>query len=245
MNTEYNEYVTRQSQSPAIVQRWFARRVLKCVVKATGTPLSHMKLLEVGTGLGYLATEAKALGAVEYLGLEPNEQLRQFSSTVAAPFKVWDASLPEIPAEVSGQYNIAVLVHVLEHAADGHQARQWIEALLNNAEPGGQIVIVSPDVLDYAGYFWETDWTHGFPTSNRNVSQIFSDLNSDVVFSQRMRLGSINPILSSLGWWLSKIFPTRLANAFGRKLFGRDVGTGLQVAALWSLTFVVGRRSSN
>jgi len=241
MGSQYNEFVERQGQSPVLVQKWFANRVLKCVSSSTDIPFPDMYILEVGTGLGYLAQAARTLGAASYMGLEPNEDLRRISEEAASPYYVTSGQLPAIPESLKGKYNLAILVHVLEHAKDGHEARTWLSALLKHLSPGGAVVIISPDVLDYGPYFWDTDWTHGFPTSNRNVAQVFADIDADVTFSQRMRLGRVDPFSSSLGWWFSKLFPTRLANVVGRKIFGRDVGTGLQVAALWSLTFVVGR----
>lgn len=202
-----------------------------------------MRLLEVGPGLGYLAKAAHQFNVADYIGLEPNETLRVGAEKAASPYSVVSGGLPDIPNSIHHNYNIAILVHVLEHARDGHEARSWVQGLLENLAPDGAIVIVSPDIVDYGGYFWDTDWTHGFPTSNRNVGQVFLDLGANVTFSQRMRLGRVDPVMSSLGWWLPKLFPTRLANVVGRRIFGRDVGTGLQVAALWSLTFVVGKNS--
>lgn len=138
-----------------------------------------------------------------------------------------------------GQFDLVVLTHVLEHADSGYEACEWANALLATLKPGGHVVVISPDVLDYKGFFWATDWSHAFPTSAENVRQIFADTGENIKVATRMRFGTINPVVTGVAFLISKIWPTKLLNLVSRRTLGAELGTSVQVAFFWGLAFVV------
>lgn len=236
----YDEFAERTTWGPGTaVQKWFIRRVLHSILKVLKQDLKDLEVLEIGTGMGHFAEVAVADGVKRYVGVEPNEVLRKSAQQSAGQFEVLDGGLPNLPASTTGQFDFVVLTHVFEHAKSGYEAREWADALLATLKPGGHVIVISPDVLDYKGFFWATDWSHAFPTSAENVRQIFADTGGNVKVAKRMRFGTINPFVTSLAFLASKIWPTKLANLVSRSLLGRELGTSVQVAFFWGLAFVV------
>jgi SAM-dependent methyltransferase len=236
----YDEFADRTTWGPGTaVQKWFIRRVLTSTLKATGQDIAEIEILEIGTGMGHFAEVAVTEGVKRYVGVEPNQVLRESAQKSAGNFEVLAGGLPNLPEQTRGKFDLVTLTHVFEHANSGYEAREWADALLDTLKPGGFVVVISPDVLDYKGYFWATDWSHAFPTSAENVRQIFADTGGDVKVAKRMRFGTINPFVTSLAFLASKVWPTKLANLVSRSLLGRELGTSVQVAFFWGLAFVV------
>jgi len=239
----YDEFAERSTWGPGtVVQKWFIRRVLRTILKVLNRDLSELEVLEIGTGMGHFAEVAIADGAKRYVGVEPNKILREAAQQSAGAFVVLEGALPRLPAETAGQFDVVVLTHVFEHASSGYEAREWADSLLGTLKPGGHVIVISPDVLDYKAFFWATDWSHAFPTSTENVRQIFADTGAEVKVAKRMRLGTINPVVTGIAFVLSKLWPTKLANLVSRNLLGRELGTSVQVAFLWGMAFVVSEK---
>jgi len=236
----YDEFVARTTWGPGTaVQKWFIRRVLNTVLRVIQRPIGDLEVLEIGTGMGHFAEVAVAQGVKRYVGIEPNRMLRESAQQSAGKFEVLDGALPHLPSQTHGQFDFVILTHVLEHAQSGYEAREWADSLLSTLKPGGCVVVISPDVLDYKGFMWATDWSHAFPTSAENVRQIFADTGSTIKVAKRMRFGSLNPVTTSIAFLLSKLFPTKLANVVSRNLLGRELGTSVQVAFFWGLACVI------
>jgi 2-polyprenyl-3-methyl-5-hydroxy-6-metoxy-1,4-benzoquinol methylase len=236
----YDEFAERTTWGPGTaVQKWFIRRVLHTVLKVIDRPITDLEVLEIGTGMGHFAEVAVETGVKRYVGVEPNRVLREAAQQSAGRFEVLDAALPNLPESINDSFDFVILTHVLEHATSGYEAREWADALLKTVKPGGAVVVISPDVLDYKGFMWATDWSHAFPTSAENVRQIFADTGATVKVAKRMRFGSLNPFVTSPAFLISKIFPTRLANVVSRNLMGRELGTSVQVAFFWGLACVI------
>jgi hypothetical protein len=132
--------------------------------------------------------------------------------------------------------------HVLEHAPTYHAAREWCAEMMRVTRPGGSILIAAPDIRDYGTYFWDGDWSHGWPTTPRRVSQILRDLDLEVVVETSMHLGGLGPLRALGAHVASAMIPTRLVDMATVKAVGRPLASGLKVATLWGLAFVVARK---
>lgn len=242
----YDEFADRTTWGPGTaVQKWFIRRVLATVMKVIDRPLNELEILEIGTGMGHFAEVAVEQGVKRYVGVEPNHVLRESAQQSAGKFEVLAGSLPDLPAQTRGAFDFVILTHVMEHATSGYEARLWADALLDTLKPGGSVIVISPDILDYKGFMWATDWSHAFPTSTENIRQIFADTGASIKVAKRMRFGSLNPITTSVAFFLSKLFPTKLANVVSRSLFGRELGTSVQVAFFWGLACVIAEKNTS
>ena len=239
----YDEFAERTTWGPGTaVQKWFIRRVLNTVLKVIQRPIGDLEVIEIGAGMGHFAEVAVEQGVKRYVGIEPNRVLRESAQQSAGAFEVLDGALPHLPIETLGKFDVVVLTHVFEHASSGYEAREWADSLLATLKPGGHVIVISPDVLDYKGFFWATDWSHAFPTSAENVRQIFADTGANVRIAKRMRFGTINPLVTGIAFLFSKLWPTKLANLVSRNLLGRELGTSVQVAFFWGLAFVVSQK---
>ena len=236
---EYSEYAKRKDWAPGnALQRWLATRILLNALKVQGSQPDTCKILDVGSGTGLLGQAAIQMGFKEYVAVEPNLDLANLTKMRTNGCHVHEARLPDLPESLDHQFDIVVAVHVIEHAKNGYEARNWIISLLKTLSPGGVLIIVSPHAPDYKMYFWDIDWSHGYPTSVNSLKQILLDLRADIRKNSIMRLGSTNFAVSSFGYILGVLIPTRLVNIIGRSIVGRELGTGMKSALLWGVTFV-------
>ena len=51
---------------------------------------------------------------------------------------------------------------------------------------------MSPEILSSRAEFWSSDFSHGYPTSIRNVAQLMSDVGLNVIQSAHHRNGRFN-----------------------------------------------------
>jgi hypothetical protein len=105
--------------------------------------------------------------------------------------------------------------------------------------PGGYILVATPDIRDYKEFFWDSDWSHGYPTTPARITQIFNDLKVDVRFSGSMHFGSTTSFAAFFAHAISFLIPTRLVDFFTKKLVSRPLASGLKIALLWGLTIVI------
>jgi SAM-dependent methyltransferase len=128
-------------------------------------------MLEIGPGHGSLAALAIEAGW-RYSAVEPSPALAE--RLRASGIEVVQAMTPPIPA---GNSSCRVLYadQVLEHMSGIDAARQFVSEALRVIEPGGVLFVVVPDYLKERGFFWDIDYTHNFPTTERRVRQLLHD----------------------------------------------------------------------
>lgn len=235
----YDSYAARADWAPAErLHAWNARRLLANLSALTGLGPGS-SLLEVGTGTGRVARAAVDAGWL-YEGVEPTTALRKMTAERVG-VTVHDAALPDLPESLAG-FDAVMALHVLEHAPDPYAARAWLDAMAGTVRPGGAVLIASPDLRDYGAAFWESDWSHGWPTTPRRVAALMEDVGLDVTHVRSMRLGSVRS-WNYAGRVVGGLLPTRPVDALTQAAVGRPLATGLKIAALWGLTFVIGVRA--
>lgn len=240
----YTEYAGRRSWGPGnALQNWLLRRILREVVKALDLNPVDTSLLEVGSGTGQLAVISKSLGFKSYTAIEPNLELATITRSKVPGSQVYETYLPEIPKDLESTFQLVIAIHVIEHAKNGYEAREWVESMNRTLSSDGYLVIISPDAIDYKMNFWNIDWSHCFPTTVNNVSQIFKDLNIPIVRASSMRFGSTLFIFHFFAMLLNLLIPTRLFNFFSTKTIGRELGTGLKAALIWGNILIIGQQN--
>jgi SAM-dependent methyltransferase len=128
-------------------------------------------VLEIGTGDGYLARALRDAG-YRYLGYEPNDVLAEQAR--AAGFEMRNALVPPLQ-EYDSSCDVILMSHVFEHMADNRQAMEFLAEAKRCLRPGGTLIILSPDLIDFGADFWNVDYTHTFPTSLHRVQQMLMD----------------------------------------------------------------------
>lgn len=240
---EYSEFSERNGWGPGQpLQRWFSRRLLKEFLRVTSLTAGDIQLLEIGCGLGNTGVAAKAMGFRTYTAVEPNPVLAQAARERIVPDQVIEARLPELIPDLRQSSDVSLAIHVIEHATSGYEAREWVSGLAETVRPNGYVLVVSPDVRDFKSSFWDIDWSHAFPTTTNNLSQIMADLDLKVVCAKRFRMGTVKALPNFLALVISMLLPTRMLDALSRKLVGRDLATGFKTTALWGVAFIVAQK---
>lgn len=103
--------------------------------------IADKKILEIGSGTGYLLYELKKLGA-EVLGVEPGEHGIEGSKKYGVP--VINSFFN--PLEVTEKYDIVIFYAVLEHMQDAGGFLRDVKSVLSK---NGKIVLAVPDCGPY------------------------------------------------------------------------------------------------
>ena len=243
-SNQYDEYLKRARYSKSEkVQQWIPQRVLSTFIKKTKSDIKGFHCLEIGSGIGRGALAAKKLGFSSYTGVEPTTALREYCQS-EFNLNVLDCSLPDMAVINSESFDLCFSIHVLEHATSYVDARLWVEEMLRVTKGGGYCLIAAPDINDYGSYFWDSDWSHGFPTSPRRLSQMMSDFDVDITYSGSMHLGSVSGLSAFIAHVIGFFIPTKLIDLLTMKLHKRPLASGVNFALLYGLTFVIVQKRS-
>jgi hypothetical protein len=134
-----------------------------------------------------------------------------------------------------------VAVHVLEHSLNPEEAHKWCSEMLRVTKENGHVVIACPDISDYGSYFWDSDWSHSYPTTPKRIAQIFKDLDVQVVFSGKLHLGRTGIVSGLVAHIISFCIPTKMGDRITKAMFGRPLVSGLKVT-LWGMAFVIAKK---
>jgi hypothetical protein len=95
--------------------------------------------------------------------------------------------------------------HVLEHSSSWLDARNMLSHLVETAPDESQIVIIGPDAISWRFEFFNVDFTHGYPTTLRNVIQLMQDVGLTVTYATHHRLASSNFLIRLVGFLLLSV----------------------------------------
>lgn len=173
-----NQYYNNWAENPPLNQSkflfdYYFNKILKKVEKH----IKIKKVFEIGIGFGEFGLLCLKRG-YEYKGMEMNERL-----TLMAREKGLNVELGKAPPIPKHNFDTVWLSHVLEHNSTSMEARNMIEDIYNSLNSGGHLVLISPDILSWKQEFWNVDWSHGYPTSIKNVSQMFKDAGFKIIYS--------------------------------------------------------------
>jgi SAM-dependent methyltransferase len=215
------------SQRPAFVERLLERKHA-VLWRRVSRRLPTRRFLEVGPGEGRVAELATRSGA-SYLAVEASPagvgRLR------AAGFAVLEAVVPPFPDGI-GPFEAIYASHVIEHLAGPDEVRAFLVKAREHLTSGGGVALVFPDARFMGFDFWESDYTHRWPSTERRVRQVAVDAGLDVVDCTRVCLsatGRAARVLAALArlypyWLLATLDPSRKEFWYrGRLLFSLDV----------------------
>ena len=238
----YSEFLSRAEwrQSKGL-HKLVTNNILNKILCATNLDRS-VQVLEVGAGTGLLAEILEEKGFKNYSAVEPCSELAKNLCKKLSDTNIFTERLPNLAKEFDEKYDLVIALHVIEHAESGYKAREWIQELSRCTKPGGFIALAAPCALDYGLEFWDVDWSHGFPTTLRNLTQIANDLNLEVVEGDKTRAGNCSLAYKFIAIPLKFLIPFRLIDRFSSRLVGRSLGTGLKLAIFNKNVFMVLRR---
>jgi len=168
-DTFYKTFSEKQLTSLGGARRGRIERGRLALLMKYASPPGPM--LEIGPGHGSLAALAIEAGW-KYSAVEPSPALAE--RLRAAGIEVVQAMTPPIPRP-DASCRVLYADQVLEHMSGIDAARQFTAEALRVLEPGGVFFVVVPDYLKERGFFWDIDYTHNFPTTERRIRQLFND----------------------------------------------------------------------
>lgn len=128
-----------------------------------------VRALEVGIGIGLFARACQRRGWA-YTGVDRNEKM---ALELGKELPVCIGEVPPLPETLEpGTFDLAYSSFVFEHLRDGTHGFEFARELGRALKPGGVLTLVVPDALSLGLEFWNLDYTHRYPTAQRNVSQI-------------------------------------------------------------------------
>lgn len=184
----YSNYVNREPNPRNVryIRRWH-RRLLSLALSGAGDRPTR-RVLEVGPGHGYFADECRNAG-LDYAYCDTSPAVHRKMTELGFEGEI--GLLQEVSDRL-GTFDLVWMSHVLEHSPTWVDARNMVHAARLLLADGGSLVVVSPDVLSWRREFWNVDWSHGYPTSVRNVAQLLSDVGFSDIVARHHRNGSFS-----------------------------------------------------
>ncbi len=233
----YREYFESRAPSEIgsrVLALWH-RRMFDIAARSVPSLRKGGSILEIGAGHGYFAEVCGTRG-VSYQGLEIN--VEQAERLRGRGYAVTAAAVPPLP---SGELVDCVwMSHVLEHSRDHVEAREMLSCTRSRCKSGGYVVITSPDLRSWRSEFWGADWSHGYPTTLRRVSQLVREVGMDIVAARGVVATLSNPVAVVLLSLLANCIPYRTFDAVSTSLGGRDLGYSFMGTYGWRQVFVIG-----
>ena len=238
----YSDYMQREPhpRNAVFIKRWHGK-LLKLALK----DLQHApkSVLEIGPGHGYFAEHCRDAGfTYEFCDTSP----AVLSKMGELGFRGHLGLVQDVAPNL-GKYDMIWMSHVLEHSPTWLAAREMLATCRGLLSDDGFVVVVGPDSLNWRREFWNVDWSHGYPTTIRNVSQILNDVGYKKISAKHHRNASTNPLTKAFFTILAKV-PHQL---FDRLLTPKrqKIGDGLlyswKAIFGWRQILVIGLRDQN
>jgi hypothetical protein len=241
MNGElYSDYMQREPhpRNAVFIKRWHGK-LLKLALK--DLPYEPKSVLEIGPGHGYFAEHCRdARFRYEFCDTSP----AVLSKMNELGFHGHLGLVQEVAPDL-GRYDMIWMSHVLEHSPTWLAAREMVSTCRDLLSEEGLVVVVGPDALSWRREFWNVDWSHGYPTTIRNVSQLFNDVGLKNVVARHHRNGSdrfhIRAIFSLISWAPHRLIDRCLTP--GRYKLGDGLLYSWKAVFGWRQIIVAGRKT--
>ena len=185
----YSEYIQNRKPNAfgnKFISSWH-EKLLNYVVKKTELN-AGLRFLEIGPGHGQFAA-CVLKKQFEYSFVDMSESVTSLMKSQG--YDGYNGKLSELPASI-GKFDVIWISHVLEHCTTWVEAREMLDHAQARLTENGKLIVISPDILSSREEFWSSDFSHGYPTSIRNVVQLMSDVGLNVVQSAYHRNGRFN-----------------------------------------------------
>jgi SAM-dependent methyltransferase len=200
----YSNYIRREphERGQRFISNWH-KKLLKHALSDIEDPVKNV--LEIGPGHGYFATHVVEMG-IDYEFIDTSPSVHTKMKELG-----FDGYLGTVGdfAVSPKKFDLIWLSHVLEHSPTWVDARNLLSDIAGLLSPTGRIVIIGPDALRMGREFWNSDATHGFPTTLRNVLQLSDDVGLSMIHAKYHRNADFN-IISKAVCFVVSTLPHRL-----------------------------------
>lgn len=162
------------------------------VVEALRKNQRSRKILEVGSGLGYL-TAALARAGYDIRGVDVSQVAVEAATRRFGPLFI-QSDLFEFAAANAGAYDAVIACELLEHLVD---PARFLEAAIRLLGPSGELVLTTPNrSLFEADVAWETDPppVHFWWFSERSLELLAYRIGAEVEFTDFTQYQDISPV---------------------------------------------------
>jgi SAM-dependent methyltransferase len=183
----YSNYIRREphDRSKRFISNWH-KKLLEHALRGSENPVKNV--LEIGPGHGFFATHVVIMGMkYEFVDTSP----AVYAKMKSEGFDGYLGTVREFSVSTK-KFDLIWLSHVLEHSPTWVDARQLLSDIAGLLSPTGRIVIIGPDALRMGREFWNSDATHGFPTTLRNVLQLSDDVGLSMIHAKYHRNADFN-----------------------------------------------------
>ena len=200
----YSNYIRREPHERSIkfISNWH-KKLLNHALSDIEDPVKNV--LEIGPGHGYFATHVVDLGIdYEFIDTSPSVHTKMKEQG-------FDGYLGTVGdfAVSQKKFDLIWLSHVLEHSPTWVDARNLLSDIAGLLSPTGRIVIIGPDAQCMGREFWNSDATHGFPTTLRNVLQLSDDVGLAIIHAKYHRNADFNNVSKAV-CFVGSTLPHRL-----------------------------------
>ena len=238
----YSDYMQREPhpRNAVFIKRWHGK-LLKLVLKDVAQ--MPRSVLEIGPGHGYFAEHCREAGfTYEFCDTSP----AVLSKMNELGFQGHLGLIQDVAPNI-GKYDMIWMSHVLEHSPTWLAAREMVSTCRELLSDEGFMVVVGPDALSWRREFWNVDWSHGYPTTIRNVSQMYNDVGLKNTVALHHRNGSDNSLVKFIFAFLS-LSPHRFIDAIltpKRAKIGDGLTYSWKAVFGWRQILVVGQKNHN
>jgi predicted TPR repeat methyltransferase len=232
----YDSFIDTMSAHPSYVQKMEIRRNEKiaAVIDRYVNTKEAKKALEVGIGIGLFKDAITKLGYA-YTGIDRNQKMLDLVNHKNDGSKAICANVPPVPEELKlKQFDVTYAAFVAEHMADGIELFSFVEELKHTLKENGTLVLIMPDARSMGMEFWNQDYTHRYPTTERNVSCIVREagcqIEKIVHYRGAMWTGFMFWLWQFIGFFYSYQWMGRL---FGHKAFFYSVYQYIKIDTLF------------
>lgn len=235
----YSDYMQREPhpRNAVFIKRWHGK-LLKLALKKHN--LAPKSVLEIGPGHGYFAEHCRDAGfTYEFCDTSP----AVLSKMNELGFQGHLGLIQDIAPNL-GKYDMIWMSHVLEHSPTWLAAREMVSTCRELLSDQGFVVVVGPDALSWRREFWNVDWSHGYPTTIRNVSQMYNDVGLRHIVGLHHRNGSDTAMVKFLFAFLS-LSPHRVIDRIltsERSKIGDGLVYSWKAIFGWRQILVLGRK---
>ena len=198
------------------------------------------RVAEVGPGRGEMAQRCLRAG-LSYVGLDANPSVCALVREMGG--EAVEAFAPPLPLE-DGSADAVYANSVVEHMPDHLRALELIQEMARVARPGGRVVVHSPDLLACGIHFWNSEYSHSFPTTRRRLGQLFHDAGLRTLSAEYVA-GPFSGLAARLVGGGMGLFPHRLAAALCLGRVSSEQWYKTRTALMRSVLMVGEKRSVN
>lgn len=123
-------------------------------------------ILEIGVGKGEMQRHFEQRG--ETHGQDVSEECLKHAK------RPHNIALPGIPMAMKS-LGLIYAAHVMEHLPDYKTCLQTMRVMRHCLHTLGSIVLIIPDYMSWKEDFWNVDYTHAVPFSDRRMKQLVQD----------------------------------------------------------------------